>query len=90
MQGWLTALIWLFIGLVIGFIRGRENGREVERKSVRFTPVDKIEPREGYHPPLVDPRWEVERAKPVRAPSDFIQGITKGGDVYRYYDVEDL
>ncbi len=48
MQGLVTALVWLFIGLVIGFIRGRENGREVERKSVRFTPVDKIEPREGY------------------------------------------
>ena len=95
MMFWDVLVLALVFSLV-GYMRGREDGRAAERRDVRFTPVDKLEPREGYEPhshycpPLRDPRWEVERAKPVRAPSDFIQGITKGGDVYRYYDVEDL
>ncbi len=101
MQGLVTALVWLFIGLVIGYVRGREDGRAAERRDVRFTPVDKLEPREGYDsqshycPPLNDARWELDDH--VYGPQEnsgpkkhTLQGYTRGSDPYRYYDVEDL
>ena len=86
------AIIWVVIGWVVGYVRGREDGRAAERRDVRFTPVDKLEPREGYDsqphysPPLRDPRWEGKR--PQQNSGVIPQGYTKRGDPYRHYDCD--
>jgi hypothetical protein len=46
---WEVLVIALVFSL-IGYMRGREDGRAAERRDVKFTPVDKLEPREGYDP----------------------------------------
>ena len=100
----LGLVLWLLIGVVIGYVRGRKHGRAAERREVRFTPVDKLEPREGYDPqphyspPLssrrvepvdgMDPRWQVEPRRQNSGPK--LQGYTNDGDPYRYYEVKDL
>ena len=87
-------LVLALVFLLVGYMRGREDGRAAERRDVRFTPVDKLEPHEGYEPhshycpPLRDPRWEVER--PRRNSSPTLQGYTPGGDPYRHYELEEL
>lgn len=102
MWAFLFAIVWLLIGWAIGYLRGREDGREAERRDVRFTPVDKIEPREGYHPPLSDPAWNVlhdifgepQRGfnipNPQQNSGPKLQGHTNRGDPYRHYELEDL
>ncbi len=65
MMFWDVLVLALVFSLV-GYMRGREDGRAAERRDVRFTPVDKLEPREGYDsqshycPPLNDARWELD------------------------------
>ena len=94
---WLVLVLGLVFHLV-GYLDGWQDGRAAERKSVRFTPVDKLEPREGYQasshycPPLNDARWELDDHvyKPQENSRPKVQGYTRGSDPYRYYEVEDL
>ncbi|KKK99188.1 hypothetical protein LCGC14_2635230 [marine sediment metagenome] len=87
-------IVSALVGIRVGHFWGHSDGRWAERRDVRFTPVDKLEPREGYEPhshycpPLRDPRWEVERPRQNSGPT--LQGYTPGGDPYRYYELEEL
>ncbi len=98
-------IVWALVGIKVGCIWGHTDGRWAERRDVRFTPVDKLEPREGYdpqphyNPPLssrrvepvdgMHPRWQVEPRRPDFV-SPKLQGYTKNGDPYRHYELEEL
>ncbi len=71
-MGWFFFGVFLVVvGWVIGYERGREDGRVAERRSVRFREMpDKIEPR--VWPPEVT----------SHAPT----GWAPDGETYRHYD----